>query len=83
MKETTLRACLQCGLPFAPKQESSRFCCRQCSRAYYQQNYNAAKKGTSCEYNEAIICNCKNCSACGWNPSVATSRLLAFRRKQK
>ena len=31
-------------------------------------------KGRSCPHNDALICDCKNCYYCGWNPIVAQKR---------
>lgn len=80
MKETMLRPCLRCGTPFTPKQESSRFCSTHCSKAWYQQNYNATRQGASCEYNEAINCKKRACDTCGWNPAVSAARLTALKK---
>lgn len=73
--------CLRCGTPFAPTRSDSRFCSTRCHKAFYQQGYNEEHRGTDCKFNEAVTCSKRTCDTCGWNPTVATARLMAFWRK--
>ena len=83
--------CPICDKIFVPKRRSMIFCSKKCSMVSANRAARARAKGKEykikgkrsalkfeCPHNDAIDCELKKCSTCGWNPEVAKMRLEAL-----
>lgn len=72
--------CAYCGKHGEDKSanRSKRFCCKECSDAYWRRKRGAglAKEDRRfCKFNEGVECYDHKCRTCGWNPKVQRKRL--------
>lgn len=78
MQELLKIKCDICGNRFIKYQSGMRYCSPQCrviaKNQMRRDAYVGKRSGGSCPYNDALVCEHPNCSACGWNPDVAKQR---------
>lgn len=68
--------CLNCGKRGQTNRNNQRYCDEHCRQVYHDKQRRPAAPFQKCQFNEGVMCQGGDCSACGWNPDVAKKRML-------
>ena len=72
MREFT---CVVCGAKVTDNSptQNRKFCSTKCQYRYYERT-RIKPTESECKYNSGVLCACKKCDKCGWNPKVEKAR---------
>lgn len=88
MRHEEITVCAYCGTSFSHRRKDAKFCSGGCRNKFFKkgENYEKERYRTptfQCPHNEAVACERKKCSSCGWNPAVAKRRAEEIRLKRR
>lgn len=73
----------KCGKEFTTKSVYRKWCNRECYDRLHQLKNPPIPKRLACRFADGVVCEKRNCEACGWNPAVAQERLAKFHEKME